>query len=498
MKRLQSVKAEFDPNFSATSNAGGVLVEKVFRRLNLKGLINKHLPKRSNRANYSMGDAIYALMAGLVVGGRGIRAAEALRDNDLDQEVFGLEKGIPSEATLHNVLGEMAGLAPRKIEDAYGPAGPQQPSLDIFGQEKESPKSRRIVPDEPEEAACERLAAMWAFTTAVALRCLTAIKNKIVKMHGYTVVFGDATDCEVEGRCFDAAEVNYAGNKVLRWLTLMVGSITVAEAIGLGARDEAKSMLPLLERALPTVNEVKGLSGRVLALLDAAYFRRVVIEQLFSFKWKYIVCANRLRNALQRVAEEMNQSFWHATGPDASRGWVESQFAIFAHRPQNWAHNTNIIAVRWRVEGDLPGIWRYSFLATNLEVSDLPRHKVREHGFARFCWMLYATKQGRENHYKTPLRDFNLHHPPSSRLGINQAFYAVATAATNVANVIRYRVVQGEDQRLEFWRFRERYMRIAGYLVRTARTLKVRLTGASTSPGLQELWLAAFAEAGNL
>ena len=108
--------------------------------------------------------------------------------------------------------------------------------------------------------------------------------------------------------------------------------------------------------------------------------------------------------------------------------------------------------------------------------------------------MLYGTKQGRENHYKTALRDFDLHHPPSSRLGINQAFYAVATAAVNLAMVLRYRVVQGADVGIQFWRLRERYIHIAGAIIQGARRLTVRLSGACVDAARKALWLEAFAE----
>ncbi|MGB7540158.1 MAG: hypothetical protein WBM17_16580, partial [Anaerolineales bacterium] len=113
-------------------------------------------------------------------------------------------------------------------------------------------------------------------------------------------------------------------------------------------------------------------------------------------------------------------------------------------------------------------------------------------------WMLYGTKQGRENHYKTPLRDFGLHHPRSGRLGIDQAYYALGLAASNVAMVMRYRVLAAPDRGMAFWRIREMYFRIAGYLVQGARYLTVRLSGVNVDAKRQVLWRKAFAAAGQL
>ncbi|MCX7012410.1 MAG: hypothetical protein NTW86_07590 [Candidatus Sumerlaeota bacterium] len=79
-------------------------------------------------------------------------------------------------------------------------------------------------------------------------------------------------------------------------------------------------------------------------------------------------------------------------------------------------------------------------------------------------------------------------------MGINQAFYAVATAAVNLAMVLRYRVVQGEDTGIQFWRFRERYIDMVGYLVESARRLTVRLSGGCVDAARQALWLATLAE----
>ena len=494
MKRPQSVNAEFDEGFEATPHGGAVLLERVLRRQGVRRLIETHLPSRSEDCEYSTVDGVYALIGALMLGGHGIQAVEALRENAMDTRIFGLEQGAPSESTMHNILGDLSGLAPRKRAEAYREAGPVQPSLDMLGHERKESQLRRVLSEEPESAAPEHLEQLRGFTAAMAKRCIGALKSSVVRLHGFTVVFGDATDLEVEGRCFDAAERNYEGSRCLRWSTLLLGPVTVAEEVGRGARDEAKAIAGLLDRGRDVVRDVVGRWGRVLGLLDSAYFEKEVVERTRAARWRFIICANRLREVLTRKVLEQPAEVWMEGGADERRGWVDSQFAVFAHRPQGWAFNATIVAARWREAGDLPEVWRYSFLGTDLERGDLVKGLLRQHGYARLIWMLYGTKQGRENHYKTALRDFDLHHPPSSRLGINQAFYAVATAAVNLAMVLRYRVVQGPDTGIQFWRLRERYIHIAGAIVQGARTLTVRLSGACVDAARKALWLAAFAE----
>ena len=241
-----------------------------------------------------------------------------------------------------------------------------------------------------------------------------------------------------------------------------------------------------------------GPKGKVLGLFDAAYCEKQVMELLSGFGWDFIVCANQQRASLRRMAEDRLADSWKPTGSDAARGWAESQVTYFTHLFEGWDGPVTIGTRRWREEGELPGIWHYSFLATRIEPQDLPADLRERHDYCSAIWMLYGAKQGRENHYKTPLRDLGLHHPPSCRLGVNQAFYAIAAAASNVAMVLRYCLMEAPERGIELWGLRARYMRIAGYLVRRGRTLTVRLSGICVDALRQTRWRSAFAAAGRL
>lgn len=497
-KRSRSVKAEFDEDFGATALGGAVLVEKAMRSLGLRRYVNKYLPARSPGARYSMEEAVYALVAGLMVGGKGIGACEMLRDDALLAEVFGLSHGAPSTPTTYRVLCGLAGLAERKAAECYVPAGRELARLDMLGQPIEKPRLRRVVPDVAEAATPEARAALDRFTSRTAVRCAKAMDAKTMRVHDWFVVFGDATDLEVDGRCFDAARIDRHGNKILRWQTVGLGPVTVAQQLHEGNVDEGVSMPHLIEQAGIAVREVLPATARVLALLDAAYFEKRVIDAASALHWDFIVSANQQRNALTRMAQDQADWMWRDTGADTRRGWRQSQVSCFAHLPEGWDRPVTIVARRWIEDDDLNGVWRYGFVATRIEPEQLPKSLRKSHDYASAIWMLYSTKQGRENHYKTPLRDFGLHHPPSCRLGVNQAFYALATAASNIAMVVRYRVVAPSERGIAFWRLRRRYFQIAGRIVKTARRLTVRLAGANVDALRQVLWRKAFAAAGRL
>jgi hypothetical protein len=496
--RPRSVTAEFDPDFAATAVGGGVLIERTMRRLGLQNKISKHLPKRSKQAKYKTTDGVGALVAALLLGGRGIGAAQCLRQDELAREVFGLANGAPADSTMYRILCNLAGLKERPAKDFYEPAGQRLDSIDMFGDDRKKPAWRRIVPEEPEAATPENLVQLNRFVAAVAKRCHNALPVKCSRLHGYYAVFGDATDLEVDGRCFDAARKNHKGQYALRWLTLMLGPMLVAQNLMEGNRDEGCNMPSLLGDASKTVREMVGRRGKVLGLFDGAYFERDVISQVRSFGWDFIVCANQQRDTLKKIAEGQSEHIWTSTGPDSHRKWSESQVGCFTHLVGGWAKPVTIVARRYLFEDDMSGCWHYSFVATSIEPEDIPASLGKTAGYCSAIWMLYGTKQGRENHYKTSLCDLGLHHPPSCRLGINQAFYAIASAASNIAMVLRYAVVRPPERGIALWRLRCLYVRIAGYLVRSGHRLTVRLAGASTEAFRQVLWEKAYAAADRL
>lgn len=492
-RAVKAIHAEFDGEFAATAQGGAVLVEKVMRSLGIRRLIAEHLPARSPEAQYSTEDGVYALLAGLMVGGQGLGAASSLGDDELLKTMFGLENGVPSVPTMYRVLCDLAGLDERKESETYVDNGRTLAAMDMLGGERKVPKRRRVVPTVPESAQAENLATLEGFGAAVAKACVRALPKERLRLHGWYVLFGDATDLEVEGNCFDAARMGRDGKMIIRWQTLKLGPMDVAQQLNVGNEDEGRSMPRLLEAARRRVREIVGPWARILMLLDAAYFERAVIDRV---TWDFIVCANQQRDCLERLARE--QTMWADTGADDRRGWAESQVCCFAHRPEGWSKNVTIVARRWCATDDLSRAWHYSFVATRIEPRDLPKALREEHGYCSLIWMLYGTKQGRETHYKTPLCDFGLHHPPSCRLGVNQVFYTLAVAAANIAMVLRYRVVDKDERGIVVRRLRQRYFQIAARAVKTGRTLTVYLSGVCVSALRQTRWRNAFAAAGQL
>jgi len=498
LNRPQAVKAKFDQNFTASPYGGGALIERILRSLNLQRIIKRHLPKRSKEADYQTVDCVYPLIASLLLGGRGISAGESLRHSKTTMSIFGLKKGVPSPSTIYRTLCEMAGLSERPWDETYKKRGAMQLRFNLEGKERRVPTMRRIVPEEPEWGTLKSRTMLEDFTASVARRCAGALERFIMRMHGWYVLFGDGTDLEVKGESFDAARLSRDGEKILRLMSLMLGPITVSHDILPGNVDEGVWLPKLVKRSKQTVREIVGKKGKVLSLLDAAFFENNVVKELEKNKWAYIICANQKRGVLQSLALEQPKEIWEDTGGDEKRKWRCSQVCVFTHTPQDWDRPVTIVCRRWQKEEELAGCWHYSFLGTRIEPEDLDRETLRRYGYAPLIWLLYSTKQGRENHFKTPLIDLGLHHPPSCRLGVNQVFYALAMAASNVAMVLRYRVMPKQMRGMHLFRIREIFIRIAGYIRKGGRILTVYLAGGDIPLWMQDVFNQAHTEAGRV
>jgi hypothetical protein len=489
-KRPRSVKAEIDDQFGATSHAGAILYEKLIRGLGLRKTLAKYLPERVGV--YTSADVAEQMICGLLLGDKGFQATRSLRANEDLAKIFGYSQ-VVDDATVYRFACELAGLEQRNFDEVYVAASPGPVALDIFGREKSGAKHRRVVPEEPERMTKECFARMSQALREHAVRCGHRLPQADTRLMGFRVGHADGTDLEVRGSCFDGAARDHKGNQSLRMLTFSNGPLYLAVSLEPGASDEGGNIGPVLGEAK------KGLDilyphELILALMDAAYAERDVINRLQKWGWKYIVCANQYREALRNMCEQFPEGDYQELNPDPKRGWSRQQVCVFRHQPEGWTEVQRVMVRRWQKDDEL-GIWHYSFLYTNLAVEDLPKKKVAEHGYAQLIWMLYSTKQGHEVTYKTLLTDLGMHHPVSGRMGATLSLIFLAAMAVNTHAVMSRRVVDESDRGIRLCRFVRDYVLIAGKVVMEAgNTLKVRLAGATMTELAKKLWLHAYAK----
>ena len=90
-KRPRSVKLEIDPDFNATAQAGGILIEQTLRSLGILKMLKTHLPRRSEQAAFASSDFAYSAIAALLLGGDGINLFEPLRADSEARKIYGQE-----------------------------------------------------------------------------------------------------------------------------------------------------------------------------------------------------------------------------------------------------------------------------------------------------------------------------------------------------------------------------------------------------------------------
>ena len=88
-KAARGIKAEFDDKFEASARGGLALVERLGSRVGLWNLLTQRLPERSGE--YLSGTAASQLIDGLCGGGKGIAAAEVLRQDAVTPLLMGFD-----------------------------------------------------------------------------------------------------------------------------------------------------------------------------------------------------------------------------------------------------------------------------------------------------------------------------------------------------------------------------------------------------------------------
>jgi len=166
------------------------------------------------------------------------------------------------------------------------------------------------------------------------------------------------------------------GERIMRWMTLRVGrcwwtSSSWPATPTKGAACRGCCAGPRRCCARPPELAPLGAFGR-------GYCEWPVIKALPKH-CDWIVCANQYRPLLTRLATQQPRGLARGRPRRGARlGRVRS---LFADAPV-WglAAPATIAVRRWREVGELPGVWHYSFLASNLEPGALARELTRGRG----------------------------------------------------------------------------------------------------------------------
>jgi hypothetical protein len=203
-KKETRLKLEFVANSDHSIHAGLVAVEAMARRFGLWNKVRQLScldPRKDRKRGYGpeviLGQLIYALCS----GGGCLSDSEALNDDPLARELFGVNK-FADQSQVGQWLRE---------------------------QSEESVSALRQLLHE---------FVAWVWQQAEPRRLLHG---------GQREVFFDDTQLEVSGKHFEGAALNYNGDVALSWQTLWVGPLLCDSHVS-SPRDVSDQLLAMLER----------------------------------------------------------------------------------------------------------------------------------------------------------------------------------------------------------------------------------------------------------
>jgi len=317
-KKATRLKLEFVANTEHTIHAGLVAVEAMARRFGLWEKLRQHRcldPRRDQTRGYGpeviAGQLIYALCS----GGGCLSDSEALNDDPLARQLFGVEKFADQSQ-----VGEW-----------------------LRGQTPESVDALR-------QTLREFVAWVWKQTAAE--RLLHA---------GQREVFFDDTQLEVSGKHFEGAAINYNNDLALSWQTLWVGPLLTDSHLGKPG-EVSDQLLPMIER---NRSLWKGHAAHFYA--DSGSSAGKYLNAIAAEGWHYTVSYNKWTGPLERTARALPATAWQQTG--------EEHHTFLSHQPEGCAAPHRFATVRRKI--DL--FETYGFIACDNEQSDAALTGERHH-----------------------------------------------------------------------------------------------------------------------
>ncbi len=276
-KKETRLKLQFVANADQSIYAGLVAVEAMARRFGLWDKIGRLScldPRKDRKRGYGpeviIGQLIYALCS----GGGCLSDSEALNDDPLARELFGVGK-FADQSQVGEWLREQTAESVRALRQLL----------------------REFV--------------AWVWQQAPPGRLLHG---------GQREVFFDDTQLEVYGKHFEGAALNYNNEVALSWQTLWVGPLLCDSPVG-SPKDVSDQLLPMLERNRPLW---RGVAAHFYA--DSGSSAGHYLDAIAAEGWHYTVSYNKWTGPLERTAQSLPELTWKQSG--------EAHHAFLRHQPE--------------------------------------------------------------------------------------------------------------------------------------------------------------------
>jgi hypothetical protein len=318
-KKETRLKLQFVANTDHSIHAGLVAVEALARRFGLwdKLRLCRCLdPRTDRRRGYGPEVIVGQLLYALCSGGGCLCDSEALNDDPLARELFGVNK-FADQSQVGEWLREQSAESVAALRQLL----------------------REFV--------------AWVWQQAEPRRLLHA---------GQREVFFDDTQLEVSGKHFEGAAINYNGDLALSWQTLWVGPLLADSHVG-RPQDVSDQLRPMLER-----NRVLWRGHPAHFYADSGSSAGHYLDAIAAEGWHYTVSYNKWTGPLERTAQALPPWAWTRVGE-------EHHHALLRHQPEGRSAPQLFAAARRR-----DGLFdTFGFIACDESQSDAVRVGERHH-----------------------------------------------------------------------------------------------------------------------
>jgi hypothetical protein len=457
--KQQAIKG-FKVDFSdepVTAFGGLILAERLANRHGFWKSLSTLMPA-AKRSHYGATEAVKAMVAGLLSGGQGTVAAEALRHDAALLKMLGL-RGAPEEATMWRRCA-------------------------TWGKEKTY-------------EALEQAQRQWV------KRALASMKRTDLLHRGFLPLFGDGSLLEGSRRREGTKTIPEKGAGLM-WTTIFAGPMLAAQRLAEPDRGESTDLRAMLPAVLKDIVEPLKLKDKTLLMMDSLHGDGPTLTEVEALGIKYVVGANKLKQTEKTLRDQPGIT-WHSTGARPEMKWSESAVCSCWIRCEGWDANRLLVGRRWKREGEF--VMEFSGVMTNLREADVAHLIADPKAFARVVWELYDAKGAMEVYYKEMLEDLGLHHPPCQKLADNRGFYAVASLAGVLGRAVDFlggkseargsvlRKDGGELKRprpssMRLWRLRRELFALPARIAIHARRATVTILGldAATRERFEHFW----------
>ncbi len=276
-KKETRLKLQFVANADQSIYAGLVAVEAMARRFGLWDKIGRLScldPRKDRKRGYGSEVIIGQLIYALCSGGGCLSDSEALNDDPLARELFGVGK-FADQSQVGEWLREQTAESVRALRQLL----------------------REFV--------------AWVWQQAPPGRLLHG---------GQREVFFDDTQLEVYGKHCEGAALNYNNEVALSWQTLWVGPLLCDSHVG-SPKDVSDQLLPMLERNRPLW---RGVAAHFYA--DSGSSAGHYLDAIAAEGWHYTVSYNKWTGPLERTAQSLPELTWKQSG--------EAHHAFLRHQPE--------------------------------------------------------------------------------------------------------------------------------------------------------------------